>query len=662
MTSYDPETYRSHLNALPQFAEAHRILRPLVWTGCVYLLCALVVFAVFAADAVPLPLRAVYGQIRDEGWPGVAIASLLLAAAGLIACASVVWARHCDASGSRAPNAPDAGLSVGRVRRTAGWAGSRHGMVSWVAGWPHATMILLFAAAAAVCLCCFWPQRILPSPTLSSQAWFGVAGATSVLVFPLLIAERYFGAIPQSRLPESRNLQILLFVPVIALAAEAVLQAATGLGLAWTYWLRAALALVLVGIATELAVRALAVWFLPPPETTRAHAAIGSIVAALLRPRAVSPEALAETIRNTLGIDFSRSWAIGYVRRAFAPVLLLMLAFSWFLSGVTRIDLNERGVYQRLGVPAAVLNPGLHVVLPWPFGIVRHVEYGVLHSVPISYGDHDAGSGGTAAPDISTAEGTPPAGSNRLWDVAQPSDVAYLIASDSAGRQSFETISVSLRVLFRIGLDNEAARRALYRVEDPDALVRTLSGQKLAEFFASRTLAGVLGTDQVAIANGLRAQLQQELDRLRTGLEIVAVVVEAIHPPIGAATAYRNVQAAQIVATTDIASERGRAQTTSSVARSAPRDATDNAQGVAAATVSKARVVLRNLEADELAYSSAGEPFLLERYFANLKSALANSSIEIIDHRLNDPNAPMIDLRPTAGRGGNGAGYEGKTP
>jgi regulator of protease activity HflC (stomatin/prohibitin superfamily) len=348
------------------------------------------------------------------------------------------------------------------------------------------------------------------------------------------------------------------------------------------------------------------------------------------------------------------------VRRAFVPVLLLMLAFCWFLSGVTRIDLNERGVYQRFGVAAAILKPGLHLVLPWPFGIVRHIEYGVLHTVPISYGNQDAGvSDAASAPDTSTAEGAPPASSNRLWDVAQPSDVAYIIASDSAGRQSFETISVSLRVLFRIGLDDDDARRALYRVEDPDALVRRLSGRLLAQFFASRTLSGVLGTDQAAIARQLRTELQQELDRLHSGLDVVAVVVEAIHPPTGAAAAYRNVQAAEIAAATDIATERGRAQTTASVAESAARDATDQAQGTAAATVGAAKVVLRNLQADEAAYRAAGEPFLLERYFANLKSALANSSIAIIDHRLTDPNEPVIDLRPMFGRGD---ATEGRTP
>jgi regulator of protease activity HflC (stomatin/prohibitin superfamily) len=248
--------------------------------------------------------------------------------------------------------------------------------------------------------------------------------------------------------------------------------------------------------------------------------------------------------------------------------------------------------------------------------------------------------------DQSTAEGDAPATANRLWDSEQPTDVSYIIASSEQDRQSFQTVSASVRVLYRIALNDDGARAVLYREEDPDALVRALTGRMLAQFFASRTLPSVLGESQGVIAEDVRARLRQALERLGSGIDIVAVTIEAIHPPAGAASAYRNVQAAEIEATTSIATERGRAQTTQSVAQRDAHNATDDAAAEAAETVSAARVDLTDITADDRPYRAASQPFLLERRFSDVKAALANVPLEIIDHRLTGANLPTIDLRP----------------
>ena len=63
----------------------------------------------------------------------------------------------------------------------------------------------------------------------------------------------------------------------------------------------------------------------------------------------------------------------------------------------------------------------------------------------------------------------------------------------------------------------------------------------------------------------LRAAAQADLDAAQSGIEIVAMVVEAIHPPAGAAEAYHAVQAAEINANARVAAERGRAAATLAV-------------------------------------------------------------------------------------------------
>jgi regulator of protease activity HflC (stomatin/prohibitin superfamily) len=617
MTAHDPALLRRDEAPPAHFAAAGELIRPISWLG---------VFTVLAAGCVAILFRTNSQSwvftLHPTSFAGLTTGALLLAALGLWSCLCMVLARRRDLTDLRA-------RVSGSTRRANGW--------------PSTFGTLVFVAAASCAVLADWPLRQVSTPALAASSGFTVASALLLLATPWLLAERYMASIVAERLPERDNLRNLLFLPVFFLSAQAALEVAASLGFGTLHWVRVALSTTLLLICAELSCRVLATWFLPPPDSAAARATIGSFLAGLLRGQSLSPTAMATTVRTQFGMDFSRSWALHFVRATAAPVALLMLAFCWFLTGVTRIDLNERGSYERFGTAATVLQPGLHLVLPWPFGVVRHVEYGVMRSALIGYGDRDAPP---QVADQSTTEGDAPASANRLWDSEQPSDVSYIIASSEQDRQSFQTVSASVRVLYRIGLSDDDARAALYDEEDPDALVYSLAGSLLAHFFASRTLASVLGERQTVIAEDVRTRLRQTLERLGGGIDIVAVTVEAIHPPAGAASAYRNVQAAEIEATTSIATERGRAQTTRSVALRDAHSATDAAAASAAETISAARVDLTNIAADDGPYRAAGRPFLLERYFSDVKAALANIPLEIVDHRLGGPSLPTIDLRP----------------
>jgi regulator of protease activity HflC (stomatin/prohibitin superfamily) len=600
---------------------AASLVRPLVW---------LTTLAIAAAGGLfilsrPVELR----WLPNSRFPGLhlpgaglAMASLLLAALGLLACLLMVTARRRDVTPGRAT------ANMTSARRTAGW--------------PQTILTLLFTAAAVGMVLADWPLRQVAADTMMGPGGFTMASALLLLATPWLLAERYIASVTAERLPEAGDLRNLLFLPVFFLGAQAISLIVTTFGFGTLYWVRIGLATFMLLICAELTLRVLATWFLPPPDHATARATIVSFLAGLARGQSLSPAAMTSTVRTQFGLDFSRSWALRFMRSAAAPVVLLMLAFCWFLTGVTRIELNERGAYERFGAVATMLQPGLHLGLPWPFGVVRHVEFGVMHAVLISDGENAM----PEAADRSTAEGDAPASANRLWDSEQPGDVSYIIASSEQNRQSFQTVSASVRVLYRIGLHDGDARAALYHEADADALVRSLAGRLLAQFFAARTLPIVLGENQSVVADDVRTQLRQALDRLHSGIDVVAVTVEAIHPPAGAAAAYRNVQAAEIAATTSIATERGRARTTQSVAQRDAHGATDDATAYAAETIGGAQVDLTDVTADDRPYRAAAKPFLLERYFTDVAAALRNVPLEIVDHRLTGSSLPTIDLRP----------------
>jgi regulator of protease activity HflC (stomatin/prohibitin superfamily) len=601
--------------------------------------------AVVAASAVAHPPPAL-ARFARGGAAGAALGSIGVALAGLLGTLAVAWARaHVTEpyAGRRAPAAP-------------GWRAVTHpwrlirppapapALVGAMARRPQGTIVPLTCLAAGIAA---WMLRGHGLPPAMATDAFTAGGAAFAIAFPLLIGERMVAALPAARLPEAAALRALLFVPVLACAVAGAAECAAGAGLPGAGIAMTVVAWFVVAVAAELGVRALGQWFLPPPEPQAARAAIQSAVASIARAPALGPGGAAGVIRAQFGIDFSRSWALAYMRAAFAPVLLLMLAVCWGLSGVALIGLDQRGIYERFGAPVAVLRPGLHVVLPWPLGRVRRAELGVVHSVPL-------GTGLPAArEDRAGAEDPAPPAADRLWDQSHASEVSYVIASETAGagaggpaRQSFQVVSADMRVLFREGLSDENALRVAYRTEDPELLVRSEAGRLVSRFFAERTLATVLGAEREAVANGLRAALQAQLDRLGSGLEVLAVVVEAIHPPLGAADAYHNVQAAEIQAHTMVAVETGKSVAAGNMARQEAEQTVDQARGAAAETVADAAVATRQFTADQAAAATGGEAFLLERYLGNLAAALPKSRLVIVDHRVGKPDAPVIDLRP----------------
>ncbi len=462
--------------------------------------------------------------------------------------------------------------------------------------------------------------------------------AAVVLGFPLLVAERMMDAVRPASLPEADALRALLFVPVAVVPVAGLSMIAASLGIPYASVITDALQIIVGVIAAELALRALANWFLPVPLPMHARAAVQCLSARLLQPRRLAPDGLAAPIRSHLGIDFSRSWALGFARSASLPVLLVLGVIAWGLTGVTLIEQDRRGIYERFGEPAAVWAPGAHVGLPWPIGRVQRVDLGVVHAVALG------GDAGAAPP--SPAEAAAPPAADRLWDQVHPSEVSYLLASrESDGRQGFQTVNVDMTVLYRIGADDRSARQAAYAVDAPDALVRAEAGRLMAQSLAGTVIEDVLGNGREAMAERLRGRLQAALDRFDGGLQVVAIALEAVHPPPAAAAAYHNVQAAEIIANTAIATEQGRAMAAAARDRQRASDLVLTAQGAAAETAGRADVAGRVFAADRVAAASGRDSFLLERYLAAVSSALAKVPLVIVDRDLAGPDAPSIDLR-----------------
>jgi hypothetical protein len=105
------------------------------------------------------------------------------------------------------------------------------------------------------------------------------------------------------------------------------------------------------------------------------------------------------------------------------------------------------------------------------------------------------------------------------------------------------------------------------------------------------------------------------------------------------------VQAAEILANSQIAVQRASAIHSIKSAQQGAMEDRNKASAAAAELVTQARSESLLFDADRQARQRDGEAFLFERRFERLASGLAKSESIVVDHRLKGQNGPVIDLR-----------------
>ncbi|MGE8151986.1 protease modulator HflK [Pseudomonas vancouverensis] len=499
----------------------------------------------------------------------------------------------------------------------------------WLGGW---------SLAALLCVELFWDPA-LPPAVLGFSATLGAA-ISLLLAFGLLVLERHLAQENTAQWPEAAALAQLIRVVIISLVLGALCLLFADDASVWPVRLAVLSGLLPALVAVELLLRAVLSLFSPRRERLEPELLARSFVADMLRWPPQPLVALQHELHNRFGIDLRQIWAFTYMRRALLPVVAVVSIIGWSLTGIHEIPLQGRGIYERFGKPVEVFGPGLHAGLPWPLGRVLNVENGVVHELATSVGE-----AGTAT-EVAPAEGPAPAIANRLWDASHVNDKSQVIASSRGDKQSFQIVNMDVRFVYRIGLSDQAALAATYNSADVPTLIRSTASRILVHDFASRTLDGLLGEDREGLAEEIGRAVQADLRKLDSGVEILATVVEAIHPPAGAANAYHGVQAAQIGAQALIARERGAAAEATNQAQLQASIARDQATASAREINAGAQAADLKFSAEQKAFASAGQAFVLEQYLGQLSQGLANAKLLVLDHRLGgSSNAPTIDLR-----------------
>lgn len=194
--------------------------------------------------------------------------------------------------------------------------------------------------------------------------------------------------------------------------------------------------------------------------------------------------------------------------------LLGVITLIWMASGIYMIDPDQQGVIRRFGAFSRLASPGIHWHLPFPLERVDKPKVMQVKRAEIGFRTIDPG---------------PPA---RYTD--KPDESLMLTGN-------LNIIDCDVIVQYKI-ID---AVKYLFNVRDRENVVRFGAEAALRQVIGRHDIDEALTTGKSQIQESTKDLLQGILDRYESGLMVVAVQLQDVHPPDAVVDAFKDVASAR---------------------------------------------------------------------------------------------------------------------
>lgn len=196
-------------------------------------------------------------------------------------------------------------------------------------------------------------------------------------------------------------------------------------------------------------------------------------------------------------------------------VIALIALLLWLGSGIYLVQPDEVGVVKRFGAYNRTTEPGPHYRFPYPFESVLTPQVTKIQRIEVGY------RGGTTA-------GLGP-------QVRQVPEESLMLTGDE------NIVDVQFTVQFLI----ENAQDYLFNVANQDKTVKDAAEAAMREVIGYNKIDAALTDDKLTIQNDTRELLQKILDSYTSGIRVVAVQLQDVHPPRQVIDAFKDVASAK---------------------------------------------------------------------------------------------------------------------
>ncbi len=262
----------------------------------------------------------------------------------------------------------------------------------------------------------------------------------------------------------------------------------------------------------------LSVGFYKPKNLRGIPGAAGrSLLLDTLRCRGQNFQGGVQTFENIVGLKLSEVWLVQFFRRSLDLIVLGAVLLGWLATSLTAVPVGCRGVKVSAGhYNQTPLLPGLHVALPWPFEQVFTVETERVRQISLGF-DKDLGG-------------------NVLWNEPHVEGEKNLLVGNGEA-----LLTINVPILYRV---KDPVAWALIAA-DPQQAITDLAERKVLQTMGAQDSFNLMLQDRAANAAAIAKGLQQDLDNLDLGIELIFVGLQDIHPPVSVAFAYQDVVSAQ---------------------------------------------------------------------------------------------------------------------
>ncbi len=217
-----------------------------------------------------------------------------------------------------------------------------------------------------------------------------------------------------------------------------------------------------------------------------------------------------------LGDDFKRLLDVRNRLPGGPKLIVLAVALLWMASGIYIVEPDETGVVQRFGAYAYTTGPGPHYHLPYPVETVQTPKVSQVRRIEVGFRT------------LGGREGQ----GQQYRDVPEES---LMLTGDE------NIVDVQFIVQYQISDPVEY----LFRLDRPDETLKNAAEAAMREVIGNDKIDSALTDGKVNIQTATMALLQQMMDRYDSGIDVVAVQLQDVHPPRDVIDAFKDVASAR---------------------------------------------------------------------------------------------------------------------
>ncbi len=311
---------------------------------------------------------------------------------------------------------------------------------------------------------------------------------------------------------------------------------------------------------------------------------------------------------------------------AFAAILI------WLATGIYIVRPDEAGVVLRFGAFSRMVGAGPHYHLPSPIEEVYLPKVTQVRQTEVGFRSQYSGN------------------QFQQGQIQSVLEEAAMLTGDE------NIANIQFNIQYHIKPDG--AVDYLFNVTQPDAVVKKAAEAAMREVIGKTTLDAALTDGRIQIQQDVTNLLQNILDRYQVGVQVVAVQMQDVQPPMEVREAFK-----------DVASAREDKQRLTNEAEAYRRDILPRAQGDAAAVINKAeaykqsRILAAQGDSQRFLavlaeYEKAKDVTRQRLLYESLEEILGRPGLEklILPSGLNGSVLPLLPLD-SAGSQGIGSKY-----